>query len=136
VGERPLGVEALERDLDAQRAQAVGALELPQLEVLHLPGGSGWRAFPEAPGAREEEVAGAVGPRALERYQDAAVGGEPKTVLGDRRAQQVAAELFEPGAVFYRHRRAHGKIEALEIGPSRASGSDPWDRGRDRGRAG
>lgn len=73
----------------------------------------------------EEEVAGAVGPAALELPQDAAVSREPETVLGDRRAQQGAAELFQPRAIFCRHRQAHIEIEALEIDPPGPGRGDP-----------
>jgi len=47
----------------------------------------------------EEEVARAIVPGALELQQDATVPGEPKTILGDRGAQQVAAELLEPRTI-------------------------------------
>mgnify|MGYP001608848590 CR=1 FL=1 len=62
----------------------------------------GGELFQELQGL-EEQVAGAVGPRGLERQADAAVPGEPEAVLGYGRAEQVATELLEPGAVGGRH---------------------------------
>ncbi len=43
----------------------------------------------------EEQVAGAVGPGGLQRQPDAAVAGEPESVLGHRGPEEVAAELLE-----------------------------------------
>ena len=47
----------------------------------------------------EHEMARAVGPGGLEREQDAAIGQEPEPVLGHRRAEQIAAELFQARAI-------------------------------------
>jgi len=44
----------------------------------------GGKLFEEFQGL-EEQVAGAIGPGALEFQQDTAVGGEPEALLGDRR---------------------------------------------------
>jgi len=88
----------------------------------------GGELFEELQGL-EEQVAGAVGPRGLERQADAAVAGEPETVLGHWRAQEVAAELLEPGSVSGRHTEVGVEVEAVEVrlaGPRR---SDPGGLG-------
>ena len=50
----------------------------------------------------EEQVAGAVGPLALQLQQHAAVGRELEAVLGDRGSEQIAAELLGPRTGFRR----------------------------------
>jgi len=56
---------------------------------------------------------------------DAAVPGEPKTILGDRRAKQVAAELLEPRTIFCWDEQVRVEIEALKMGLTGPGGGDP-----------
>jgi hypothetical protein len=73
----------------------------------------------------EEEVAGAIVPGARELQQDATVPGEPKTILGDRGAQQVAAELLEPRTIFCWDEQVRVEIEALKMGLTGPGRGDP-----------
>jgi len=52
----------------------------------------------------EHELARAIRPRRLERERDAAIVEEPEPVLRHRRAEQIAAELFQARAVRCWHR--------------------------------
>ena len=95
-----------------------------QHEIDARPRGQGGELFEEFPGL-EEQVAGAIVPDALQLQQDAAVAGEPEAVLGDRRPEQVAAELLEPAAVVGRHEQVGVEIEALEVGLARTGRRNP-----------
>ena len=55
----------------------------------------------------------------------APLASEPEAVLGDRRPQQVAAELLEPGAVVRRHEQVGVEIEAIEVGLARTGRGNP-----------
>jgi len=82
----------------------------------------------------EEEVARAIVSGALELQQDATVPGEPRTILGDRGAQQVAAELLEPRTIFCWYEQVRVEIEALKMGLTGPGRGDPGGhRGRARG---
>jgi len=85
------------------------------LRVDYLIVGAHAELFEEFQGF-EEEVAGAIVPGALELQQDAAVPGEPEAILGDRRAQEVAAELLEPCPIFGWDGEVRVEIEALQMG--------------------
>ncbi len=59
----------------------------------------------------------------FELQQAATVPGDPKTILGDGRPQQGAAELFESRALCRRHAQVGVEIDAVEgrlAGPGRA----------------
>jgi len=47
----------------------------------------------------EKEMRGAIAPDRLQRDEDAPVGPELDAVLGERGAEEVAAELFEASAI-------------------------------------
>ena len=47
----------------------------------------------------EEQLRSAIAPDRLEIDEDAAVGAQADAVLGERRAEEIAAELFEAGAI-------------------------------------
>jgi hypothetical protein len=75
----------------------------------------------------EEQVTGAIGPGALELQQDATVPGEPKTILGDRGAQQIAAELLENGFyVIYAPRRKCSWRRRGRLRTARPRRPAPW----------
>ena len=73
----------------------------------------------------EDQVAGAVVPRARERAEDAAVGETGEPFLRERRAQEVAAEPLEAGAVVGTDGAIGVEIEALEVRVARADGPHP-----------
>jgi hypothetical protein len=77
----------------------------------------GGELFEELQGL-EEKMAGAIGPLALELQPDAAVPGEPKAVLSDRRPEQVAAELLQARAVFCRHGHDSSLIDRTLLEPA------------------
>jgi hypothetical protein len=78
----------------------------------------------------KDQVARAVVPRAEERAQDAAVGEPRETLLGERRAQQVAEEALESGTVVGTHRAIGVEVETLEVGVARADRPHPRGIGR------
>ena len=82
-----------------------------QHEIEARPRSQGGELFEKFQGL-EEEVAGAIVPGALELQPDAAVPGEPKAILGDRRPKQVAAELLEPRTIFGWYGQVGVEIEA------------------------
>jgi hypothetical protein len=47
----------------------------------------------------EHEIARAVSPGGLQREHDAAIDQEAEPILGHRRAEQIATELFQAGAI-------------------------------------
>jgi hypothetical protein len=63
----------------------------------------------------EHEMARAIRPRGLEREHDAAIVQEPESVLSHRRAEQIAAELFQARAIRGRHGDVGVQIEASEM---------------------
>ncbi len=84
-------------------------------EIDARPRSQGGEPFEEFQGLKEE-VAGAIVPGALELQQDAAVAREPEAILGDRRSQEVAAELLEPRTIFCWDEQVRVEIEALKMG--------------------
>ena len=70
----------------------------------------------------EEEMGGAIAPHCLELDEDAAVGAELDAVLGERGAEEVAAEPFEAGAVVGGDPDIGVEIEAIELGLAGAAG--------------
>jgi hypothetical protein len=64
----------------------------------------------------EEEMGGAIAPHRLEFDEDASVGTELDAVLGERGAEEVAAELFEAGAIVRGHPDVGVEVEAVELG--------------------
>ena len=58
---------------------------------------------------------------ALEFDEDASVRTELDAVLGERRAEEIAAELFEAGAIIRRDPDVGVEIEAVELGLPRAA---------------
>ena len=67
----------------------------------------------------EQQVGGAVPPGGLELEEDAAVGAQAQPVLGQRRAQQIAAQVFEAGAIVRGNPDIGVEIEAIELGLAR-----------------
>jgi hypothetical protein len=63
----------------------------------------------------EHELARAVRPRSFEREHDAAIGQVPQPILGHRRAEQIAAELFQARAIRGRHCDVGVEVEAREM---------------------
>jgi hypothetical protein len=72
----------------------------------------------------EEELRGAIAPDRLERDEDAPVGPELEAVLGERGAEEVAAELLEAGAIVRGDPDVGVEIEAIELGLTWAAGGD------------
>ena len=70
-------------------------------------------------------MTGTVMPRAPERAHDAAVGEACKPFLGERWAQQVAAESLERRPIVSAHSAIGVEIEALEVRVTRADGPHP-----------
>jgi hypothetical protein len=67
------------------------------------------------------KMGGAIAPHRLEFDEDASVGTELDAVLGERRAEEVAAELFEAGAIVRGHPDVGVEVEAVELGLAGAS---------------
>ena len=74
---------------------------------------------------REEEVARAVVPLALQGDEDEAVGRQCEALLRHRRAQHVAAQALDSRTVVGPHRDARVQIEALEVRLARPARGDP-----------
>ena len=72
----------------------------------------------------EEEVGGAIAPDGLEFDEDAAVGAEAETVLGERGAEEIAAELLEAGAIVGGDPDVGVEGEAVEVGLAGAAGGE------------
>jgi hypothetical protein len=72
----------------------------------------------------EEQLRSAIAPDRLEIDEDAAVGAQADAVLGERRAEEIAAELFEAGAIVGGDPDVGVEVEALELGLARAAGGD------------
>src|SRR5262245_7333467 len=70
---------------------------------------------------REEQMRGAIAPHRLEVDEDASVRAELEAVLGERGAEQVAAELFKAGAIVGSAPAMGGEIEAIARGLARAA---------------
>jgi hypothetical protein len=70
----------------------------------------------------EEEVRGAIAPDHLELDQDASIGAEAETILGERGAEERAAELFDARAIGGGDPDVGVEIEAVELGLARAAG--------------
>lgn len=64
----------------------------------------------------EDEGPGAVGPGSGERELDPAVGAERDAVIGDRGAEEVAAQALEVGAVVAGDAGVGVKVEAVDAG--------------------
>jgi hypothetical protein len=73
----------------------------------------------------EDQVAGAVMPRAPERAEDAAVGEPRETFLRQRRAQEIAAKSLERGPIVGAHRALGVQIEAREMRVAAADREHP-----------
>ena len=71
----------------------------------------------------EEQMRGAVAPDRFECDEDAAIRTELDAVLGERRAEEIAAELFEAGAIIRRDPDVGVEIEAVELGLPRTARS-------------
>ena len=83
----------------------------------------------------EEQMGGAIAPQRLECDEDAAVGPELDAVLGERGAEEVAAEPFEAGAIVGGRPRRWRGDRSRRAGPG--GGRGRWrDRGPARRRGG
>jgi hypothetical protein len=71
----------------------------------------------------EQQLRGAIAPHRLELDEDAAVGAAD-AVLGERGAEEIAAELFEAGAIVGGNPDVGVEVEALGLGLARAAGGD------------
>ena len=133
-GERGAGV-GLELEGGAVRDRAAVADDLraparPRGEdaVIHKPVHRGVRnegrqLLQEFEGL-EEEVRHAIAPHRLEFDEDAPVGTEADAVLGERGAEEIAAELFEASAIVGGDPDVGVKVEAVELSLTRAAGGD------------
>ena len=65
------------------------------------------------------QLARAVVPRLLQLQGDAAVAPQPQAFLREGRAQHVAAQTLQPGAIVRRHPHVGVQIEALQVRLSR-----------------
>src|SRR5439155_24195287 len=74
---------------------------------------------------REEEVARAVVPLALQGDEDEAVERQCEALLRHRRAQHVEAQALDARTVVGPHRDARVQIEALEVRLARPARGDP-----------
>ena len=72
----------------------------------------------------EEQMRGAIAPDGRQRDEDASVGPELDAVLGERGAEEVAAELLEAGTIVRGDPDVGVEIEAIELGLTRAAGGD------------
>src|SRR5205823_14609220 len=73
----------------------------------------------------EQEVRGAVVPLGLERNQNESVRCQREPLLRDRRAQHVAAEALDAGAIVRRHRDVRVGVQAPEVRLARPARGDP-----------
>jgi hypothetical protein len=64
----------------------------------------------------EQKMRRAIAPHRPEFDEDAAVGAELDVVLGEGRAEEVAAELFEAGPIVGGNPDIGVEIEAIELG--------------------
>jgi hypothetical protein len=69
----------------------------------------------------EEQMRGAIAPERLQRDEDASVDPELDAVLGERGAEEVAAELLETGTIGGGDPDVGVEIEAVELGLTRAA---------------
>jgi hypothetical protein len=67
---------------------------------------------------------GAIAPDRLQLDEDAPVGPALDAVLGERGAEEVAAELLEAGAMVGRDPDVGVEVEAVTLGLARAAGGD------------
>jgi hypothetical protein len=72
----------------------------------------------------EEQVRRAIAPHRLELDEEASIGAEADAVLGERGAEEVAAELLEAGAIVWGDPDVGVEVEAVELGLARAAGGD------------
>jgi hypothetical protein len=66
-------------------------------------------------------MGGASAPDRFEFDEDASVGPELDAVLGEGRAEEIATELLETGAIIGGHPDVGVEIEAVELGLTRAA---------------
>jgi hypothetical protein len=69
----------------------------------------------------EEQMRGAIVPHRLELDQDAPVAAEADAVLSERGTEEIAAELFEAGAIVGGDPDVGVEIEAIELGLARSA---------------
>jgi hypothetical protein len=69
----------------------------------------------------EEQVRSAIAPHRLEFDEDASVGAEEDAVLGERGAEEVAAELLKAGTIVGGNPEVGVEVEAVELGLARAA---------------
>jgi hypothetical protein len=93
-------------------------------EHVHRGAGNDGRKLLQEFDRLEEEVRRSIAPRRLECDEDAPVGAEAEAVLGERGAEEVAAELLEAGAIVRRHPDVGVEVEAVELSLTRAAGGD------------
>jgi hypothetical protein len=67
---------------------------------------------------------GAIAPHRLQLDEDPAIGPEVQAVLGERGAEERAAELFEASAIVGGHPDVGVEIEAVELGLAGAARGD------------
>ena len=60
-------------------------------------------------------IQASIAPRALECGEDAPVGAELDTVLGERGAEEIAEELLPARAIVGRHPDVGVEVEAVEL---------------------
>ena len=63
-----------------------------------------------------------IAPHQLEFDEDASVSPEAHAVLGERGAEEIAAELFAAGAIIGGHPDVGVEVEAIELGLAGAAG--------------
>jgi hypothetical protein len=104
-------------------------------QVIARPGDDGGELLQELDRV-EEQMRGAIAPDRFEFDEDAPIRTELDAVLRERRAEEIAAELFEAGTVVGRDPDVGVEIEAVELGLPRSArggvtdGSSPRRRTR------
>ena len=72
----------------------------------------------------KQQMGRSIAPDRLEFDEDASVGSEAHAVLGKRGAEEIAAELFEAGAIVGGDPDVGVEVEALELGLAGPAGGD------------
>jgi len=108
------GRAAVAEDLGAP-AGAGGEDAVVEQQVHPRTGDEGSQLLEELDGL-EEEVGGAIAPDRFEFDEDAAVRAEAETVLGERGAKEIAAELLEAGGIVGGDPDVGVQVEAVEVG--------------------
>jgi hypothetical protein len=110
VGARALGQYAAPFAISNEWGSSVGTARPTRCRSAR-PGRQG-RELLEELERREDEMRRAIGPRTLEVQRDSPVG---QTLLSERGAQEISAQMFQPAAVVTGHAHARVEVETLDM---------------------